>query len=79
MIQQEKSCHPEDHAVPVDHRMKIKESKKDKEILVPYQKTKNGVEYESDGCSWFTWNGIEKDWKNWKSAEESRPSRLQHC
>ena len=25
--------------------------------------------------SWYTWNKI----KNWKSEEESRPSRRQHC
>ena len=42
------------------------------------------VESDSDiNSTWYVLNSLQrlgkKDWKNWKSEEESRPSSLQHC
>ena len=62
-----------------------KRKRKDRQTLGPYPRTKENVEHVDDGnthFNWCTWNGLwrprKNDWKNWKSEEESRPSRPQH-
>ena len=66
-------------AVPAGHRRKIKEREKNDKYLDLARELKRLWNIESDGdsnCNWLTWK---IDWMNWKSEEESRPSRLQHC
>ena len=53
-------CHLLDLAVPVDHRVKMKESKKIVKYLDLARELKKAVEYKGDGntyCNWCTWNG----------------------
>ena len=73
-----------DFAVLADHRMKIKgNSKMDQYLeLAREQKKTTTVEYESDSvtdCSRCTWNDLQKlgwkDWRIWKSEEESKSNR----
>ena len=65
-----------------DPPSKNKRKRKDIQIFGLYQLRKN----EDGGDTnyrWRTWNGLQriekKDWRNWKTEKESRPSRLQHC
>ena len=63
MIKKKKStCRIDDFVVPVNHRVKIKESEKKKKekkrkgMYLDRQITKKAMEYEGDGdssCNWF--------------------------
>ena len=51
---------------------------------VNWKKNNCGTWSPSDiNCNWCTWNRVQRTWKidrrNWKSVEESKPFRLQHC
>ena len=66
-----------DFAVLTDERVKGKESKK---IIKYLNLTRELKTQKHDGdsdtnCNWFAWNvheGLEKDWRNKKSEDESR-------
>ena len=73
-----------DFAVPVDHRVKVKESEKNRQILKTCQRTKKMRNMKVTVIpivvvcferSLKAWKG---NWNSWKSKEESRPSKLQH-
>ena len=73
-------------AVSADHRGKIKESEKTDGYFGLFQKTEKSEEHKimdnGNCCKWGlgrsprAWR---RDWRNWKSAGESKPPRLQHC
>ena len=50
-----KTCRIVDLAVPVNHRVKIKENQKDRQVLRLCQRTKKTTEHESesDNCNWM--------------------------
>ena len=46
--------------VELNNKVKIKETKKGRQILEQYQRTKKVVEHEGDSftnCNWQAWNG----------------------
>ena len=55
-----------DHAIPVDHRVKLKESeKRDKYRDLARELKKKTVEHESGGdtnCYWHAWYGHQRIW-----------------
>ena len=71
-------------AVPVDHRGEIKVSEKIDKYLDLARELKRTGQYVGDGdinCHWCAWNGpqrLVKNLRNWKSEEESKPSRPRH-
>ena len=49
-----------DFSVRTDHRVKIKEAKREKKYLDLARELKKAVEHDYDGdtdCNWRTWNG----------------------
>ena len=74
-----------DFDVPADHSVSQRK-RKERQVLRPCLRTKNAEEYESNGdtsCNWRTCNGLQglgkRGWKSWKSEDESKSSKLQHC
>ena len=61
-----------DLTVSVDHWVKIKESENVVKILGSYQRAKNGVEYEVENDSNFSWSPKPRksDWDNCRSEVE---------
>ena len=52
-----------DFAVPVDSRVKLKESEKKREVSRPCQRTEKIVEHESNGdinCNWHARHGYQR-------------------
>ena len=55
-----------DFVILVNHRLKIKESKKDIQILESCQRIEKAVEHEGDAnsnCSWNSWNSSQRPGK----------------
>ena len=81
IIKKKKTCHLEDLNVPVDSIVKMKEREKmDKYFDLAWEL--RTVDHEGDedtNFRWCTWNspqGLrERNWKNWKSEKEWKPSR----
>ena len=79
-----RNCRLMDFVVPENQRVKIKESKKYKQILGPCQWSKNKQTMEREGngdtnCSWCAWCSLQGNWNSWKLEYELRPFRLQNC
>ena len=61
-----RTCHLVDFAVPVDHRVKVKESKKINKYLDLVRKTEKTVEHKVEdraNCNWRPWNGPQSSGK----------------
>ena len=59
-----RTCRIVDFAVPVDHRVNLKESEKRDECLDLAIELKKTLEHEGDGetnCGWCSWNYPPKD------------------
>ena len=70
-------CHSD-----LKEKTKRKERKrKDCQVFGHCQRTKTKAEHLEDCdtyCNWSTWKAPQGDWRNCKSEEESRPSRLEN-
>ena len=78
-------CRKVDFAVPTNHKVKIIESKKrDKSSNLTGELRKLWnirvtVIPVIIGALGAVPQSLERGWKRWKSKDESRPSKLQHC
>ena len=71
-----------DFAVSTDHRVKLKESEKDRQVLGSCQRTKKNVEHEDIGdtnCNWRASNGFQRLEELEISRKSRDQSNLQHC
>ena len=83
---QKRTCHTEDFTVPVDHRVKIKESKKESQVLGSCQRTKKAMKHDGDrdtNFNWPIWNGLQRIGKRAGKVGNRRTSldlsKVQHC
>ena len=73
-----RNLHPVDFDVLVDDS-ENQRKRKEKQLFGPCQWTKNAMEHDSDDDSHCKWCARKGAVKSWKSEDESRQSKLQHC
>ena len=78
-----RTCSLVDFTIPTDHKENERSKKIDKNWDFA-RDLKKAVEHDCDtSCSWCPWNCPTKSWKrdlgNWRSKQELREFRSQHC
>ena len=71
-----------DFAIPVDHRVKIKESKNIDKYLVLAKELKKSMEHKDDGntsCNWCTWSGLQRLGIGNQKKNQDHPNKSQYC
>ena len=79
IVNKKGTCRIVDFAVQADHRVKIKENEKKRQILRSCQRTKKVTEHEGNGdtnCNLSTWNDHQRLNKRAGGVGNRRPSRV---